>query len=66
MVCKAKMSQSNFYSLTLISPQFVQTFESMLSEYVIPTSTILKYNKKILSTLKHPSNKYNFHFVVPV
>ena len=42
MVCKAKMSQSNFYSLTLISPQFVQTFVSMLSEYAIPTSTILR------------------------
>ena len=42
MVCEAQMSQSNFYSLTLISPQFVQTFVSMLSEYAIPTSTILR------------------------
>ena len=66
MVCEAKMSQSNFYSLTLISPQFVQTFESMLSEYVIPNSTILKYNKNFLSTLKDPYNKHDFHSVVQV
>ena len=66
MVCKAKMSQSNFYSLTLISPKFVKTFESMLSEYVIPISTILKYNNYFLSTLKDPFNKHDFHFVVQV
>ena len=66
MVCQAKMSKCNFYSLTLISLKFVKIFEPVLSEYVIPTSTILKYNKNFLSTLKNPFNKHNFHFVVPV
>ena len=66
MVCKAKMSQSNFYSLTLISPKFFQTFESMSPEYVIPINTTLKYNKIFLSLLKNPFNKHDFHFVVPV
>ena len=66
MLCQAKMSKCNFYSLTLISLKFVKTFERMLSEYVIPMSTILKYNKIFLSTLKDPYNKHDFHSVVQV
>ena len=66
MVCQAKMSKCNFYSLTVIYLKFVKTFEPMLSEYVIPTSTILKYNKNFLSTLKDPYNKHDFHSVVQV
>ena len=66
MLCQAKMSKCNFYSLTHISQKFVQTFEPMLSEYVIPISTILKYNKIFLSILKDPFNMHDFYFVVPV